>query len=308
MDTKEVAKLEPREELKTLEVSGKLDISKMVKSVGDVVLTDEQKKIIYKDIDPMDVEIRPDGIIYLPWVFFHKRMREAFGWEFALIPKSDPHYNGEEKLMMWGFYMVVKGSLLGFAIGECPYHSNNPIMSYADAMEGCKSNAVTRLCKDLGLFPELWQPEFRRQWITEYAISYQHHNAKKGRTEELWRKKTDEEREKAPVSKDPEYLAIENDIRLIIEDPDFTGMIMYNQTETDLNYYKAEMMSRLASGTVYKVSTLEKMRDTLRDMLSYRKQLKEIPAEEQEVNDVLGDEDTVYEQPSAFPEEEISNE
>ena len=117
------------EQQKPIEVSGKLDISQMVKSFGQIKLTKEQKDVLFADPDDKDVEIRPDGLVYLPWVFYHDRLREVFGWEYAIIPKGDPRYIERANIVVWGFYMVIKGSLMAYAVGENPYYPNNPKMS-----------------------------------------------------------------------------------------------------------------------------------------------------------------------------------
>ena len=37
------------------------------------------------------------------------------------------------------------------------------------AAEGCKSNALMRCCKDLGIASELWDPRWLRKFKTEYT-------------------------------------------------------------------------------------------------------------------------------------------
>jgi hypothetical protein len=75
----------------------------------------------------------------------------------------------EGKLMLWGFWLVINGKPSGFAMGQQEYHANNPTMTYGDAIEGAKSNAGMRLCKDIGIGLELWKPNFTRAWKKKYA-------------------------------------------------------------------------------------------------------------------------------------------
>jgi hypothetical protein len=56
------------------------------------------------------------------------------------------------------------------ARGECQYFSEETIPT---AGEGCKSNALLRCCKDLGIASELWDPRFIREF-------------KKAHCRELW--------------------------------------------------------------------------------------------------------------------------
>ena len=37
------------------------------------------------------------------------------------------------------------------------------------AVEGCKSNALMRCCKDLGVASELWDPRYIRKFVTEHV-------------------------------------------------------------------------------------------------------------------------------------------
>lgn len=61
-------------------------------------------------------------------------------------------------------------SFVSQAQGENTYFSADQLPS---AVEGCKSNALMRCCKDLGIASELWDPHFIR-WF------------KKNHMEEVW--------------------------------------------------------------------------------------------------------------------------
>ena len=294
METKDVSKrenaLQPKDELKPLEISGKIEIADMVKSIGSVKLNEEQKKTLFAPVNEEEVEIRPDGLVYLPWVFYHTRLREVFGLEYALLPKGDPKYIPEANLMVWGFYMVIKGSLMGYALGENGYHPNNRAMSYGDAIEGCKSNALMRLCKDLGISTELWQPEFVRKWKEEWAVYDT--NTKK------WKKKT--ENGNRLTAKTLQYLTIEDEIKQIINNPDFTGMIMYKGAEQDLDYLKVEMSKRIKSGVIYR--DIEAHRDNLMEMLLVAKNPKEMS----EIDMELSDDNISPSEQGLFQEEQLN--
>lgn len=156
------------------------EIKHMINEAGTIQLTDKQEKTLYAPVDEQSVEIRPDGLIYLPWMEYVTRLKKAFGLEWCIIPQGMPKMNGN--LMIWGFYLIVKGKLAGFALGEQVYHPNNYMMSYGDATEGAKSNALMRLCKGIGISLELWQPKYIRAWKEKYAETYND----KGKTK--WRK------------------------------------------------------------------------------------------------------------------------
>lgn len=166
----------------------------MLGQAGTVEFSEDQQKILFDPIEEEIVEIRPDGLIYLPWMEYVTKLRKAFGGKWAIIPATDkPGTSPDGNSLMWGFYLFIDGKPYGYAIGEQEYKANNPVMGWSDACEGAKSNALMRLCKGLGIGLELWKPSFIRAWKEKYAESYWDKNAwdakrnKKGKY--LWRKK-----------------------------------------------------------------------------------------------------------------------
>jgi hypothetical protein len=99
-----------------------------------------------------------------------------------LLPVGMPKQHGD--LILWTFYLAIRGKLCGCGIGEQQYRANNAQMSWGDAVEGAKSNALTRLCKSIGLFTDLWRPAFVNEWKERYAEKYW--DVQKGKF--LWRK------------------------------------------------------------------------------------------------------------------------
>jgi len=59
------------------------------------------------------------------------------------------------------------GRLVGIARGEQDYFDPSGIPT---ATEACKSNALMRCCKDLGVASELWDPRFIREFKKEYCV------------------------------------------------------------------------------------------------------------------------------------------
>ncbi|KAI9763491.1 MAG: hypothetical protein M1840_000505, partial [Geoglossum simile] len=56
--------------------------------------------------------------------------------------------------------------LVSVARGEQDYFSPDSIPT---AAEGCKSNAMVRCCKDLGVASELWDPRWIRKYLDNYT-------------------------------------------------------------------------------------------------------------------------------------------
>ena len=70
--------------------------------------------------------------------------------------------------------------LVSVARGEQEYFSPDGIPT---AAEGCKSNAMMRCCKDLGVVSELWDPRFIQQYKDEHVkeVWVEHQATKKKR-------------------------------------------------------------------------------------------------------------------------------
>lgn len=161
-------------------------IETLIPTCGTIELTEEQKKALYGPVNERDIEIRPDGLIYLPWIEYLSRLRDAFGMNWAIVPQCMPKLIDD--YILWGFYLVIQGKLAGYAIGEQEYHLINKKMSWGDACEGAKSNALMRLCKGLGISLELWRPSFVRRWKEKYAETYWDTD-RNGNRKQCWRKK-----------------------------------------------------------------------------------------------------------------------
>ncbi|KAG9500233.1 hypothetical protein J7337_008706 [Fusarium musae] len=135
--------------------------------LGVKAVTPEQNEILARPVDADDVEVKPDGIIYLPEVKYRRRLNEAFG------------------PMAWG--MVHRGDVvIGNQIVTREYALivNGRPESIPAAIEGAKSNALMRCCKDLGIASELWDPVYIR-WFKKHYIEekwVEHAVTKKKRT------------------------------------------------------------------------------------------------------------------------------
>ena len=160
------------------------NVESLLPTAGMLELTDHQLTILYKPIEEIDIEIRPEGLIYAPWMEYASRLRDAFGASWALIPNGMPKFSTNK--VWWGFWLIIKGHLMGFAIGEQEYFPTSATMSYGDACEGAKSNALMRLCKGIGISLELWKPAFIKDWKDKHAETY----FDKKKQKDLWRKKS----------------------------------------------------------------------------------------------------------------------
>lgn len=140
----------------------------------------EEEAILLAPVDPQDVLIRPDGIVYLPAVWYRKRLLKAFGpGGWAIAPRGEAKL--ADNLIVYPGALFVQGRYIDEATGECGYQPSNRTMSYADALEGARSALLTRVCKNIGVAMELWDKEWVAKWQKENA-----HQESAGAKGKIW--------------------------------------------------------------------------------------------------------------------------
>jgi hypothetical protein len=77
-------------------------------------------------------------------------------------------------------------SLVSIARGEQQYFDPEGIPT---ATEGCKSNALMRCCKDLGIASELWDPMFIRNFMAKHAKDVWVENINTKKKKKIWMRK-----------------------------------------------------------------------------------------------------------------------
>jgi len=145
----------------------------------------EVADVLLAPIEPLDVEIKPDGLIYLPEIKYRRVLNKAFGpGGWGLAPRSETHVG--PKIVSREYALVCLGRLVAIARGEQEYFDPNGIPT---ATEACKSNALMRCCKDLGIASELWDPRFIREFKAKHCVEvFAEHLASKQK-KKLWRRK-----------------------------------------------------------------------------------------------------------------------
>jgi len=140
---------------------------------GMLNLTKGQQEQLMAHIHPEDLDVTPDGNVYLPQVAYRKILFEVFGpGNWALVPMSDPKSlppAGNRNTVVQRFQLRVYGKFASEAWGEGDFWANNASQSKATAAEAAKSNALMRCCKDLGIALHNWDRRFTEQYKREYC-------------------------------------------------------------------------------------------------------------------------------------------
>ncbi|KAH9938093.1 mitochondrial genome maintenance MGM101-domain-containing protein [Fomitopsis serialis] len=156
------------------------DWSKSYFGLSTQAFSREVADVLLAPIEPLDVEIKPDGLIYLPEIKYRRVLNKAFGpGGWGLAPRSETHVG--PKIVSREYALVCLGRLVAIARGEQEYFDPNGIPT---ATEACKSNALMRCCKDLGIASELWDPRFIREFKAKHCVEvFAEHLASKKKQE-----------------------------------------------------------------------------------------------------------------------------
>lgn len=129
--------------------------------VGTLKLSEAQIAALRRPVDDREVEWKPlkrDGppaIPYLSHNGYRDRLDAAFGLGgWGMVPVGMP--KEKDGVVYVPYALVIEGVPRVYAWGEQAYHENNGQMSYGDALEGAKSNAILRCGKELGIAREMW--------------------------------------------------------------------------------------------------------------------------------------------------------
>lgn len=160
----------------------------------------EASEILMAPIAPEDVEVKPDGILYLPEIKYRRILNRAFGpggWglaprgetlvtattvtrEYALVVlgRLKPCFSKHSRGIVNTNQLSIR--LVSIARGEQTYFNADGIPT---AVEACKSNAMMRCCKDIGIASELWDPRFIRDFMKAHVkeVFVEHQVTKKRR-------------------------------------------------------------------------------------------------------------------------------
>ncbi|KAJ7176515.1 mitochondrial genome maintenance protein [Mycena filopes] len=167
------------------EENGATDWSKSYSGLSQQAFAKEIADVLLAPLDPIDIEIKPDGLLYLPEIKYRRVLNRAFGpGAWGLAPRSET--NVGPKIVSREYALVCHGRLVAIARGEQEYFDPSGIPT---ATEACKSNALMRCSKDLGVASELWDPRFIREFKAKYCVEIFAEHLPTKKKKKIWRRK-----------------------------------------------------------------------------------------------------------------------
>lgn len=138
-------------------------------------ISEGQWVILNKPVEPQELDVKPDssGAVYIGHIHIRRRLNAAFrpgGW--ALVPVTDARYDPDSKVMVQWWDLCINGQFASRALGGQRYTGDDgdSQTTFDDAVEGAKSNALMRCCKDLGIASECWDRAFTEAWRAEHCV------------------------------------------------------------------------------------------------------------------------------------------
>ncbi|KAG5356793.1 Mitochondrial genome maintenance protein [Yarrowia sp. C11] len=162
-----------------------IDWEQSFQGLGSQAFSKEAAQVLQAPLTVEDIEITPDGLLYLPEIKYRRVLNAAFGpGGWGLAPRSDTVVT--DKIVTREYGLICEGRLVSVARGEQTYFNEDGVPT---ASEGCKSNAMMRCCKDLGVASELWEPKFIRKFKAQHCEEVWGTHVVNKRKKKLWKLK-----------------------------------------------------------------------------------------------------------------------
>lgn len=160
----------------------------MYQGASTHTFADHVRGILEESPDPDKIEVRPDGLVYIPQTIYRRLLNRAFGpGKWALLQHA---VQVDDVNLYYDGALFIEGKFVSRAMGEAKLITENKNMTWATVYESAKSDCLTRVCKDLGIFGELWEPGYVDAWLDQYALKVWRKNyPSNGKNTAYWRRK-----------------------------------------------------------------------------------------------------------------------
>jgi hypothetical protein len=152
---------------------------KAYEKASQLLLTPEEVKGLAAEFP--DEAFKPgaagkEHLIYIEHAFLRDRLNSVFGpGQWALIPRNrwaeefvlparrdKPETHGSRIYVE--AMLMIRGCFVSESVGAMEYYPSNNSQNYGDAVEGAKTAALRRCCKELGIGLQAWKKDFGDGW------------------------------------------------------------------------------------------------------------------------------------------------
>lgn len=182
-------------------VTASVAIATAMTRVTDLDIDDSECKALMANFQDAEVEILPQGHVYIPHILIRNRLNEVLGiGQWALILRD---YKIDDKVLLAEYVLVVRGAYVGQTIIQSVYYKNGQT-TLADKLEGMEGDAIRRLAaKKLSCGTQVWDHNYQREWLKNFAVCVWAENVKtgtdQGKKKKLWRRADDENKFTYPL-------------------------------------------------------------------------------------------------------------
>ena len=140
--------------------------------IAECPISEKEGAILRAPINPdAELNIRWDGVVYMPGAVLRKRMLDAFGpGAWAMRQEAPIIYDAETGEIVVDYSMWIKGCYVSRAMAGWSWNPNNKRMSKSDAIESAQTECLRRLTKNLGIGLELWMPGVCDKYKKQYSV------------------------------------------------------------------------------------------------------------------------------------------
>lgn len=111
-----------------------------------------------------------ENLIYIEHAFLRDRLNQVIGpGKWCIMPRSRwaekyKTRDGEATRVYVEAMLMVRGCFVAEAVGDMSYYPTNASQNYGDAVEGAKTAALRRCCKELGVGLQAWKKDWCEGW------------------------------------------------------------------------------------------------------------------------------------------------
>lgn len=152
----------------------------------ELACTTEETQTLTEAFDPQtEWDILPTGEVYVNHMRYRARLTRVFGATgWGMRPLEPMRFDRDTNTGYQRWAMYARGQVIGIATGSARYNDENRRMDYADTAESIKSNALTRICKDLSMGADLYDKRHQDMFRTEMCVQVWRRSEKRP----MWRR------------------------------------------------------------------------------------------------------------------------